>query len=363
LASLIYNSYQQIFATSLAAEGTVLEHQAEFVNAIRSSKMRERLFDAMEQYYSHDFGNGRVGKGFYEQLLLAVRAAGSPEAIKEFEIRFSPFLNPDQKHLNADDVGDLEGITNPELTAAVQDRPRSEWDRVFAPYLAAFLGALIIGLSAIGMTATEQSTMTAATTPRAKAVESASGTLTQPMQVVGVKPLEPETTPGAAEPSHQLNQDRESPVRLSQEGEVRFQKAYVHQNGSILADGQNLDLYGAMLIRRDRICTSAEGARWTCGQRAYMALRALLAGRPITCSFKQLSIPPKAVCSMDGQDIAQFLLREGWAELPINVTEQAYVEASELAHRKGLGIWGDGPPLAKPAQAEHGVDRLATGEN
>ena len=53
------------------------------------------------------------------------------------------------------------------------------------------------------------------------------------------------------------------------------------------------------------------GARWTCGQRAYMVLRALLAGCPITCSFKQISVPPKAVCSMDGQDIAQFLLREG----------------------------------------------------
>ena len=118
-----------------------------------------------------------------------------------------------------------------------------------------------------------------------------------------------------------------------------------------------------MLIRRDRICTSAEGARWTCGQRAYMALRALLAGRPITCSFKQISVPPKAVCSMDGQDIAQFLLREGWAELPIDVTDQAYVEASELAHSRGLGIWGDGPPLAKPTQAEHAVERLAIGGN
>jgi endonuclease YncB( thermonuclease family) len=60
---------------------------------------------------------------------------------------------------------------------------------------------------------------------------------------------------------------------------------------------------------------------------------------------------------MDGQDIAQFLLREGWAELPIDVTVQAYVEASELAHSRGLGIWGDGPPLAKPAQAEHAVER------
>ena len=87
-ASPIYNSYQQIFGTSVPAEGTVLEHQAEFVNALRSGKMRERLFDTMEQYYAHDFGNGRVGKGFYEQLLSAVRAAGSPEAIKEFELDF-----------------------------------------------------------------------------------------------------------------------------------------------------------------------------------------------------------------------------------------------------------------------------------
>ena len=340
----------------------MLEHQAEFVNALRSGKMRERLFDTMEQYYAHDLGNGRAGKGFYEQLLSAVRAAGSPEAIKEFETRFFPFLNPHQKQLNAGDVGHPEGITDPEVTTAVQDRPRREFGRVFALYLAAFLGASIIGLTVIGMTATEQSTMSAASIPRAKAGESASGSTTQPMQVVGVKALEPETTPRAAEPSDQWDRKREYPV-FSQEGEVRFQQAYVHQNGAIRADGHNLDLYGAMLIRRDRICTSAEGARWTCGQRAYMALRALLAGRPITCSFKQISVPPKAVCSMDGQDIAQFLLREGWAELPIDVTDQAYVEASELAHSRGLGIWGDGPPLAKPTQAEHAVERLAIGGN
>ena len=105
----------------------------------------------------------------------------------------------------------------------MQDRPRSERGRAFALYLAAFLGAFIIGLTVIGMSATEQSTMTAATIPRAKAAESASGTTTQPMQVVGVKALEPETTPRAAEPSNQWNQKRKSSV-FSQEGEVRFQK-------------------------------------------------------------------------------------------------------------------------------------------
>ncbi len=34
------------------------------------------------------------------------------------------------------------------------------------------------------------------------------------------------------------------------------------------------------------------------------------------------------VCSVDDQDIAPFLLREGWAELPIDVTDQAYVEVA-----------------------------------
>jgi hypothetical protein len=62
---------------------------------------------------------------------------------------------------------------------------------------------------------------------------------------------------------------------------------------------------------------------------------------------------------MDGQDIAQFLLREGWAELPIDVTDQAYVEASELAYSRGLGIWGDGPPLAKPAPVRHSARWVA----
>ena len=233
----------------------------------------------------------------------------------------------------------------------MQDRPRRKWGKVFALSFAGFLVAFSIGFNVIGMTATDQSTITAATIPRGKAAaETASGMTAQPTQVVGVKALEPEATPRAAE-------------LFSQEGEVHFQKAYVHQDGSILADGYSLDLYGAMLIRRNRICASADGARWACGQRAYMSLRALLAGRPITCSFKQISVSPKAVCSMDGQDMAQLLLRDGWAELPIDVTYQPYVEASELARSRGLGIWGDGPPLAKPAQAEHAVQPLAIGEN
>src|SRR5262249_16273042 len=53
---------------------------------------------------------------------------------------------------------------------------------------------------------------------------------------------------------------------------VRFERTRIDMSGSILADGHNLNLYGAVLVRRDKICTTAEGARWACGQRAFIAL-------------------------------------------------------------------------------------------
>ena len=114
-------------------------------------------------------------------------------------------------------------------------------------------------------------------------------------------------------------------------------------SGSICADGHNLVLYGAVLVRRNRICTSAEGARWACGQRAFMALRKLLDGQSITCSFRHITVPPKAVCWVEDNDVTHFLLSQGWAELADGVTDEIYVEALTSAQSRKVGIWGDGP--------------------
>src|SRR5258708_33259142 len=127
--------------------------------------MRERLFATMERCYAHDFGNGRAGKGLYERLLSAVRAAGSPEATGEFETRFSPFLNPDKKHLNADDVGHLEAITDPEVTTAVQERARRHGGEEFVLSLAGVLGAFSIGVNILGTNRTAHATIIAAPIP------------------------------------------------------------------------------------------------------------------------------------------------------------------------------------------------------
>jgi endonuclease YncB( thermonuclease family) len=125
---------------------------------------------------------------------------------------------------------------------------------------------------------------------------------------------------------------------------VRFERARIDSSGVIRADGHNLNLYGVVLIPRNKICASAEGARWACGQRAFMALRALLDGQSITCGFKHVTVPPKAVCLLRDGDVAGLLLREGWAELADGVTEEAYVAAQEAAQTRKAGIWGDSPP-------------------
>jgi endonuclease YncB( thermonuclease family) len=128
------------------------------------------------------------------------------------------------------------------------------------------------------------------------------------------------------------------------QGVVRFERAHVDVSGTIRADGHNLELYGVALIRRNRICTSPEGTRWACGQRAFMALRNLLDRQSITCSFKHTTVPPKAVCSVEDNDVAHFLLSQGWAELAHGVTDDKYVEALAVAQSNKAGIWGDGPP-------------------
>jgi len=142
-----------------------------FANALRSGdKIRRRIFDTIE----HEFGNGRAGIEFYEKLLYALRDAGMPEVMKEFERRFSPLLSmtdQDQDvttvlhhrplikefplltssppHSNAH-LGPRRGMTDQDqdVTTALHHRPRRDWGRMSILYVAAFFGSFTILLCA-----------------------------------------------------------------------------------------------------------------------------------------------------------------------------------------------------------------------
>ena len=133
------------------------------------------------------------------------------------------------------------------------------------------------------------------------------------------------------------------PADLFERDAVFFKRARVEAGGTIRADGHNLDLYGMQLVRRNRIC-APEGARWACGQRAFIAMRGLLEGQSISCSFIAAAGSPKAVCWIGDTDVTQWLLSQGWAELAEGVTDETYAEAAASAQRRKAGIWGDGPP-------------------
>jgi hypothetical protein len=140
-----------------------------FANALRGGdEIRRRIFDTIEQHHAHEFGNGRAGIEFYEKLLYALRDAGMPEVMKEFERRFSPLLSPSPLHSNAH-LGPRKGMTDQALDVTTvlhhrplikefpllsppplsnADRPRRDWGRMFILYVAAFFGSFIILLSA-----------------------------------------------------------------------------------------------------------------------------------------------------------------------------------------------------------------------
>jgi len=63
-------------------------------------------------------------------------------------------------------------------------------------------------------------------------------------------------------------------------------------------------------------------------------------GQPITRDFKHETAPPKAVCTQESGDAAQFLLAEGWARFADGITDEAYVEAAALAKNRKSGHLG-----------------------
>jgi hypothetical protein len=135
------------------------------MHALRDGRaMRECIFDTIEQRHAGDFGNGRLGKGLYEDLLSAVRDSGAPGAAEEFEKRFFPYLNPDRARGEPD---------------TMKDRPQGGLGWASVVCVAAVLGALIVGFTAFKKTASEQVAVTEAPIPAANAKEPASETVTE----------------------------------------------------------------------------------------------------------------------------------------------------------------------------------------
>ena len=147
-----------------------MSEYAAFINAMRAGRrMRERMFDTIEQRHAHDLRNGDDGKTFYEDLLSAIRDSGDAQATQEFESRFLPLLDPDKPSREAEiDAG--KEITTEDRT---ESRRRGGWGWVSAVCVAAVaLGALLLGLNGLRMQTADRSNVAASSIPAAHATAS-----------------------------------------------------------------------------------------------------------------------------------------------------------------------------------------------
>jgi hypothetical protein len=183
----------------------VFEHQAAFVDMLRVGRdMRKRMFDTLEERHADDFGNGKTGRRLYDDLLSAVRDAGVPEAVTEFESRFLPLLNRKRPHAAAQPgfAADLD------VMSAAPGRWRAGW--VWAWSLAGVVviaGALFLGYNFL--TTTGQSpTVTEAPPGAGQPAGAASET-----PAVTEAPVEPPVATGAPVPAeHEQTNERDTPT-------------------------------------------------------------------------------------------------------------------------------------------------------
>jgi endonuclease YncB( thermonuclease family) len=113
--------------------------------------------------------------------------------------------------------------------------------------------------------------------------------------------------------------------------------------GEIEADGYKVQLAGIKVTPANRVCTDIGGNSWPCGVVARTAFRAWIRGRAVACDVPSKPREIATHCVLDGEDMALWLVRNGWAES----AHGQYDDAGAKARREKKGIFGPSPLGAK----------------
>ena len=169
----------------------------------------------------------------------------------------------------------------------------------------------------------------------------------------GAKPAEPKThllarEQADAERSAALKDKTHATAPAPPDDQALFQGEGARRGhaGSRLAQSEKavvIRIDGIAAREADETCKRDDGTIWPCGAQARGALIHLIRTRAVTCT-----LPPggeaaefAARCSVMGQDLSAWLVRQGWAT-PKDGTEPALGEALKAAKTERLGLWGGG---------------------
>jgi endonuclease YncB( thermonuclease family) len=111
-----------------------------------------------------------------------------------------------------------------------------------------------------------------------------------------------------------------------------------------IIDGDTLEiirLWGVDAPESSQLCRDDESLQYQCGAKAAKELGAFIARRPVDCSPISLDRYGRtvAVFSMDGVDVAEWLVRNGLAFDWPTYSKGKYDKAQREADHAGRGIW------------------------
>jgi endonuclease YncB( thermonuclease family) len=120
----------------------------------------------------------------------------------------------------------------------------------------------------------------------------------------------------------------------------RIGVARVVDGDTLTVGSSKIRLQGIDAPETDQICLNASGDRWTCGIEARDHLIAHIAAREISCISSENDVYGRELghCSVAGEDLNEWMVREGWALAYVKYSS-AYVAFEDEARTHQRGLW------------------------
>ena len=125
---------------------------------------------------------------------------------------------------------------------------------------------------------------------------------------------------------------------------VQLPDVRVLSDGSLHSAPKTISLRAVALPERSRLCQSSKGARWPCGIMAFVAMHNLVKSSSVSCEIVDHGGRITGVCFVNGVDLSQWLLENGWADLLSGESSPNYARALAHAKSRAVGIWAKSPP-------------------
>ena len=115
--------------------------------------------------------------------------------------------------------------------------------------------------------------------------------------------------------------------------------------GRFLVGDHTIQVDGITVLEPGQTC-GEEAAKWPCGNMALTAFRAWVRGRAVECRVpgEPLTDEITTDCSLSGEDVAEWLVQNGWAR---SIEDTRFQEAGAYAEANGLGMFQI-PPEPEP---------------